>query len=98
MSGQTKHNATQRSPAETQREVVRQQTRAEETRRPPTMIPGVANPQTVTDGANFYSRVYRPHSKRWVRVSVWIFFIILPSLFALLGVFNLVRQFVTHPS
>lgn len=92
MSEHKKTIAREPVPAETRREVEREISLIEDTRRPPTMIPGVANPHMVEDGADFYRRLYRPHSKRWVTVGVWVFFIVIPGLTALLTLFSLVRR------
>jgi hypothetical protein len=94
MPEQKKQIATQPIPAETWRGVEREAELIDAARRPPTMIPGAANPYVVEDGANMYRRLYRPHRKRWVTVSVWIFFIFIPALMALVCLYSLVRRFV----
>jgi hypothetical protein len=92
MSEQNNTIATRSIPAETQRTVEREAAVIEASRRPPTMIPGAANPRVIEDGANFYRRLYRPHRKRWVAVSVWIFFVLIPALMALFWVYAMLRR------
>jgi hypothetical protein len=93
MSAPKKQFAEEPIPTETRREVERETALTEDARRPPTMIPGVANPHAVSDGADFYRRLYRPHGKRWVTVGVWVFFVLLPGLTALLILYALIRRF-----
>lgn len=89
MTDPRKLTATRGVPGEERREMEMMA----DARRAPTMIPIAANPHQIEDAAAVRPRLLRPGQKTWVRVSIWLFLILPPCLFALGWVFSLVRGF-----
>lgn len=58
------------------------------------MVPGAGNPHLIEDSVAFHRRLYRPHSKKWVTVSVWIFFILIPALMTIAGIYSFISRLI----
>lgn len=82
--------ATQPLPADQEQRIEREQALREAAHRPSTMRPGSTNPHFF----NGSSVLWRPHRKRWVTVTAWICFIILPGLIALASFVSMLRNFL----